>query len=118
MSLHDESTQWPSMYKRQQRAVPKFPAPARSAWERLRAGLAAAPSWAVPCRDDGHGDDWLTDHDPAAIARAVEACGACPLLAACRDFAEASRAPAGVWGGHAYTSATTRDQPTATAAGA
>ena len=107
MSPRIETRDWPAMYKHQPRKPPRFPAGAADAWERLSAELAAAPDWSVPCRDDGHGHDWITENDRAATARAVEACGACPLMDACRDFAEASRAPAGVWGGHAYSVTTT-----------
>lgn len=104
---HSDPWLQPSKFRHRATAVPKFPKPATAAWERLSAELAAAPDWSVPCRDDGHGNDWITENDRAATARAVEACGACPLLAACRDFAEASRAPAGVWGGRAYSVTTT-----------
>lgn len=119
MSLHGTTSEWPSMYRHPKRRGPQFIASTREPWERLQDALDAAPGWAVPCRDDGHSNDWLSD-DRAAQTRAVAACGGCPLLDACRDYATTARnAPGlwGVWGGRRYGTKTT-EELTATAAGA
>lgn len=53
-------------------------------------------------------DQWSSDATPAARQDAREACGYCPITAACRGFAEANREPQGVFGGRDFTPRTRR----------
>lgn len=117
-SAHAPQTDWPKPYTRAPRKGPQFPESTRDTWDRLQDALDAAPGWSVPCRDDGHGDDWIAE-DRATQARAAQACAGCPVLDACRAYARKTRLNTGlwgVWGGHPYTSATTHQEPAATAA--
>lgn len=117
---HSPQTDWPSQYKHTPRKGPQFPESTREAWERLQDALDAAPDWSVPCRDDGHPTDWISE-DRAAQARAAAACAGCPLIDACRDYASIARRKGGmwgVWGGRHFNSATTQEEPAATAVGA
>lgn len=52
----------------------------------------------VPCVSDPHPGDWTSDN-PAAQKRAANACGGCPVIGLCRDFAFASHAEGVVLGG-------------------
>lgn len=117
-SLHAPDSAWPKPFQRPKRTTPQFPESTRDTWDRLQDALDAAPDWSVPCRDDGHGNDWLAD-DPATQTRAAAACAGCPVLDACRAYASTARRKSGlfgVWGGHPFTSATTHQEPAATAA--
>lgn len=84
-------------------------------------GSRAWPAWQVPkgalapwlllqarideLRDQGRGPVCLNAWELWASSRAedqaeaLEACGWCPLLEACREYAVAAREPEGVWGG-------------------
>ncbi len=53
-------------------------------------------------------DQWTSDASPAARKDAIEACTYCPVMAACRAFAEANREPQGVFGGRDFTPKTRR----------
>lgn len=48
-------------------------------------------------------DQWSGDATPSARADAAEACTYCPVMAACRAFAEANHEPQGVFGGRDFT---------------
>lgn len=69
-----------------------------ASWSALQAGIDEL-------RDQGRGPVCLNAWDLWASPRAedqaeaVEACGWCPLLEACREYAVAAREPEGVWGG-------------------
>ncbi|WP_408610826.1 WhiB family transcriptional regulator [Brevibacterium casei] len=50
----------------------------------------------------GHGDDWLSG-DRETRRQAVQACSHCPAMTSCRNFAKATRAEFGVFGGEDFT---------------
>lgn len=54
----------------------------------------------TPCQADTEGL-WFGD-DKHQVARAVERCQACPVLAECLDYAQAQREQYGVWGGRNF----------------
>lgn len=53
-------------------------------------------------------EQWSSDAKPAARVDAAEACGYCPIHAACDAFATANGEQHGVWGGHDRTKTTSR----------
>ncbi|QPS33620.1 WhiB family transcriptional regulator [Brevibacterium casei] len=55
----------------------------------------------APCMT-GHGDDWLSG-DRETRRQAVQACSHCPAMTSCRNFAKATRAEFGVFGGEDFT---------------
>lgn len=89
---------------------PLPPGPA-DATEQLHLAIAALPHYAVPCIADGHSRDWVCE-DEAATARAVEACGACPLLAQCEAFGIATRAEGVVLAGRRWSPWTAKNLAT------
>ncbi len=56
-------------------------------------------------------DQWASNASPAARRDAIEACTYCPVLAACRAFAEANDERQGVFGGRDFTPQPQRRPP-------
>ncbi|RVW06530.1 WhiB family transcriptional regulator [Rhodococcus spongiicola] len=65
------------------------------------------------CREDlGHDPElWFPDsRDATSIARAVNVCRTCPVIAECRSFAKDTGQKAGIWAGQLYGTDRTPDQ--------
>lgn len=72
----------------------RIPTGALDSWRTLR--TAHADSTATPCQADP--GPWFAD-TPEARGLAAHACGSCPIVAPCRDYADAAGERCGVWGG-------------------
>lgn len=76
------------------------PAAAVGAWNALQGALVLV-GWRVACQADPE-VWWRSGSSSAAVAdraAAVEACGWCPVVGLCREYAVAADEVEGVWGG-------------------
>lgn len=76
------------------------PRAAVGAWSALQGALVLV-GWRVPCQAEPEAW-WAKAHPPVEAERqgaAVEACGWCPVVGLCRDYALTAREAEGVWGG-------------------
>ena len=101
MSPHAPATDWPKMWRRYPKAVPKLPDDADEAVEELHDALAARPRWTVPCLAAADPSPW-TSEDPGDSEWAAEECLACPVFALCERYGNETRAEGVVLAGRVW----------------